>query len=122
MSKLIEMKTANLIGPALDWAVTEAAGGVRKPFRVIKFPRGTPQWIMGEFRPSTDWSLGGPLIQRYGVDIEHLGDGRVLARIVENGAVELGPDELIAACRAIVAMQLGDTVQVPAELAEGGDA
>ncbi len=127
---MIELKTSELIGAALNFAVARVVD--YKP-ALIQDPCGPDEWIiMGrddmyltrdpeEFHvwsPSTEWSQCGPLLRKFSVDIEHLGDGRVIGRIVEDGAAELGPDELIAACRAIVAARLGDTVSVPAELVE----
>lgn len=120
MSQMIEVKTVELSGPALDWAVAEAIGAVRKPGHVIEFPDECPiPWIMGLFRPSSDWRHGGQLIAEYGKSL-----GMEL-RISENSASFLqsgmrigytASTVLIAACRAIVAAKLGDTVAVPDEL------
>lgn len=120
MSQMIEVKTAELGGAALDWAAAEAIGAVHKPGHVIEFPDECPfSWVMGLFVPSSDWRHGGPLIAEYGKSI-----GMEL-RISENSASFLqsgmrvgytASTVLIAACRAIVAARIGDTIAVPAEL------
>jgi hypothetical protein len=68
------MKTTELIGSALDWAVAKAAGmaadiqmfGPAQP--TLKGPR---IWIGRKrpFDPSTSWSDAGPIIEREGISI-----------------------------------------------------
>jgi hypothetical protein len=130
MSQMIEVKTAELIGPALDLAVGKALGAEVKGHafsdapgsyvfpNCTVFPDGSAH---SRWRPSTDWIQGGPLIDRYLIDfcVEH---ASVICSVLcdENGMhigeYSYGETHLIAACRAIVAAKLGDTVQVPAEL------
>lgn len=102
--KTITINTAELSGAALDWAVAVA---------VCKRPVDR-----AGYSPSTDWSQGGPLIERHDVWLSSEAiPGPWLASI--NGCgLETGPTPLIAACRAIVYRVLGDTVAVPAEMAE----
>lgn len=77
MSKMIEVKVADLIGPALDWAVGSALGWVCYPEDSIECGN---TWHMGgdrapfgpvirttDWRPSTDWAQAGTLIKKYGV-------------------------------------------------------
>lgn len=122
---MIEVKTADLIGPALDWAVAKATGahelkiGADKGISCIyQLPDGGC-WTQ-YYRPSTGWDQGGPLIEKYKVDLYF--DGR--AWWTQAGTVDTGPlacrheAVLIAACRAVVAAHLGYTVQIPDELAE----
>ena len=128
--KMVEMKTAELIGPSLNWAAAEALGGERKPYRFASnedapmdmawvFPYG---YACTRWAPSTEWSQGGPLIDKHKIDLHF--DGR--AWWAQAGTVAAGPlacrheSVLIAACRAIVAAKLGDVVSVPAELVNGG--
>lgn len=71
------------------------------------------------YRPSTDWSQGGPLIEQFKI-------GFLEPRKTENywtawvggrgGHMLDGLTPLIAACRAIVAAKLGDEVDIPEEL------
>lgn len=138
MRTLVEVKAADLIGPALDWAVAKALGysdGV-DAFR-------EPAWIDGErfveskhkFRPSTNWRQCGPLIGQCLTGLARMG-GEWCAFALEGKAAQVfaigegyfdvdaacadgaGDTELIAICRAVVAAKLGDVVQVPAELLE----
>ena len=104
---MIEMKTTDLIGPALDWAVAKADGQLDR-FGVCA-PAG--------FKPSTDWSQGGAIIdrlmqRRFGISSER--HGQIVAQ--SPGFEGWGATALIAAMRCLVASKLGDTVHVPKEL------
>jgi hypothetical protein len=118
---LVEIKTSELIGPALDWAVAEAEG--------LNLPpcpgRGSKQCLINVspadwtvFEPSTDWSQGGPLIEKYSVGVyrDYSPAETITANVNGSGCVEIGDTHLVAVCRAIVAAKLGDTVQVPVAL------
>lgn len=142
MSKMVEVKTADLIRRALDWAVAKAE---RLPLCEeacygVHILIGTGRGDLECYSHSTDWAQGGPLIERYGVLLSppqspvHLNFGPYDSR---NGYCESGvwsatifrqerkhrrasfshPTEpLVAAMRAIVQFELGDVVSVPAEL------
>jgi hypothetical protein len=111
-----DMKTSELTGPALDWAVAKAAGQTYHG----------PAWT----KPSTDWKQGGPIIEREKITLEHLygagdagADVWVATLTCEDkkfGGVECfeeqGPTPLIAAMRCYVASKLGDEVEIPEEL------
>ena len=129
----MKIKTSELEGAALDWAVANAVGVTRPEIgddgSLQKRPRifctagggmGTMPYKM-EYRPSTDWSVGGPLIEQNkisiccyesvieaGFDIK----GGLQQEVFLDYSHE-GPTPLIAACRAIVAAKLGDEVEVP---------
>ena len=109
------MKTSELTGAALDWAVSHCVEWSRKfpimPLRVLPY--------------STDWALGGPIIEREGISICNLEanawgvEGWTASRgelwsPSEDGWVS--PTPLIAAMRCYVASKLGDEVQLPEEL------
>lgn len=117
--KTIKINTAELSGVALDWAVAEAVGLVAytQPDGPVYRPDNGEEWT-----PSTDWSQGGPLIEKYQIEIKWYGvDGLAMwwnAWHQDIVQFQLGDTILIAACRAIVAAKLGDTVDVPAELVE----
>lgn len=103
---MIEVKTAELIGPALDFSAAKAEG---LNCKVIKL--------------STDWSQAGQLIDKYGISLvppcgaHNDWDAYIYDSIGNTvGSAERCETALIAICRAVVAAQLGDTVQVPAEL------
>ncbi|EPK5820827.1 phage protein NinX family protein [Pseudomonas aeruginosa] len=130
MSETVEVKTCDLEGQALDWAVgciedeqieRKQIGWLLMNLKVwIPLP-DTPYFdIVTHWSPSTDWSQGGPLIEKYKLDI-----GAPMENIpgLWNANTEWGhpmgtpgPTALIAACRAIVREWLGEIVSVPAEL------
>lgn len=98
------MIACNLIGSELNKAVADALGAVFKPGHRIEFPGGVPfGWMIGVFSPSTEWEHGGPLIEVYQMQIEFFG-GEWIAKIDRYYAEQRGPSPLIAACRAIVAV------------------
>ena len=126
----MKIKTADLIGPALDWAVAKCEaveveyindGITRCILRVSPFT--------GMYRPSVDWAIGGPLIQRENLGLEKCRlDGPyqwaacdwhpVVVQghtCLERSKYAYGPTQLIAAMRC-VASRLGDEVDVPDEL------
>lgn len=112
------IKTSELIGAALDWAVAKCEGH-------------TGLWIEDDlhgnliirpYTPSTDWAQAGPLIERGGITVSKE-DGCWSAyfrdNLFENDGSEhwqTGPTPLIAAMRCYVASKLGDEVNVPEEL------
>jgi hypothetical protein len=129
----MKLKTTELQGPALDWAVARCLGGSVR----LHTYRGEPadqvlviDWMhdwqeLSEFSPSTDWAQGGPIIEREGVGIELWGEKNWFAtRVKDLGpAVKditiyetFGPTPLIAAMRCYVASQLGEEVEVPDEI------
>lgn len=99
------MKTSELTGVALDWAVAKAIGEY-KPVAVPKY--------------SSDWAQGGPIIERekidlsWDVELAHK-DGRWRAEL-DVMYESKGQTPLIAAMRCYVASKLGDEVEVPDEL------
>ena len=129
MSQFVEVKTSELVGPALDWAVAMAEfweadrpqdGQIRKgdvymlvgPFRLIGL--GVDKF----YSPSTNWAQGGPLIDECDVWLSDDEEACVASCPPHAGRFVVdGGTNLIAACRAIVAAKLGDVVQVPVELA-----
>ena len=141
---MVEVKTAELIWPALDWAVAEAEGIQRFVMgngwpgnsvvadaadkdRVIicnligQLVVARGGWSNG-WSPSTDWSQGGPLIEREGtfriIGPKYKGTTDYVARLPDglDWYEVTGPTPLIAAMRCLVASKLGNTVQVPKEL------
>ena len=118
------MKTSELQGAALDWAVAKCEG-----WEVEYLNDGITQCLIqkpsGRFAPSTDWAQGGPIIDREGISICNLeanssGVEGWTAAIGElwspqdDGWVSATP--LIAAMRCYVASKLGDEVEVPTNL------
>jgi hypothetical protein len=99
------MKTSELSGAALDWAVTKCEGYDHKVT--------SGEWGMWGW--ATDWAQGGPIIEREGIAIfiEHPKDWGA----TDGNYRKAGDTPLIAAMRCYVASQLGDTIDIPEELA-----
>ena len=132
------MKTSELTGAALDWAVAKCEGllepmhGEPKP-RVVLYSdpwqrymrlNPPPQVYYSDcYTPSTDWAQGGPIIERekvcvawlskqdLGMEPEHY-----CAAHIDGIYCHYGQTPLIAAMRCYVASKLGDAVDVPEEL------
>lgn len=124
MTEFIEMKTQDLSCEALNYSVAQIEGVeyIRHYISVGAYHDGKTwsQKTLSNYKPSTDWSHGGPLIEKYKLDI---GAPMENQNGPWNAATEWahphgykGDTPLIAACRAIVASKLGDTVSVPKEL------
>jgi hypothetical protein len=122
----MQVKTSELKGGALDWAVAKAEG--HEIYSLI----GGAVWywikcsLTGEletadlFRPSADWAQGGSIIEReritlrvdtrFGAWVAFLDSGRlVVGRMT-------GPTALTSAMRCYVASKLGNTIEIPDEL------
>jgi hypothetical protein len=114
------MKTSELSGAALDWAVTKCEGYDHKVT--------SSEWGMWGW--ATDWAQGGPLIEREGIDVHRVNAEMWSAKLWANNSGMAknpaqwfkhniqtdGPTPLIAAMRCYVASQLGDTIDIPNEL------
>ena len=127
------MKTNELIGPALDWAVAKCEGytGLHKiagrmphePQLGIWPPRKEYGVMdLWELSYSTDWSQGGPIIERERIGVNPASlpcsDWVADTQIVRERTHQHGPTPLIAAMRCYVASKLGAEVDVP-ELLKG---
>ena len=102
------MKTNELIGPALDWAVAKAT---LPPDRTPE-PSFVDLCVRRNFCPSEAWEQGGPIIEREGIEFRASG---TQASIVD-GRTYYGPTHLIAAMRCYVASKMGNNIDIPKEL------
>jgi hypothetical protein len=115
------MKTNELSGAALNWAVAKCEPD---DTLAIYFDEDTGEPLCHddwegnqEYKPSTDWAQGGPIIERANIAITgtnfpwwecddgwyaHIGD-----------CYSYGTTPLIAAMRCYVASKLGDEVKLP---------
>jgi len=99
------IKTMDLTGAALDWAVAKCEGSAYHG----------PAWT----KYSTDWSQGGPIIERERIAVKANGYGWWFARVggdFGQGEWVRGDTPLIAAMRCYVASKLGNEIDVPDEL------
>jgi len=115
------MKTSELTGAALRWAVAKCEGPDsvaacyydedNTPLYLDEAPQ--PTW-----EPSTDWLQGGPIIEREKISVWARGNEWAAESFVPNqqGIEYVGPTPLIAAMRCYVASKLGDEVEIPEEL------
>jgi hypothetical protein len=112
----MNIKTSELTGAALDWAVAK-----------IEFPDPDYEdadrfvYVHGDdefhFTPSTNWSQGGPIIEREKIalapDIHHT---KWSATLRGEAYIYWAQTPLIAAMRCYVASKPGDTIDIPEEL------
>jgi len=115
------MKTSELTGAALDWAVAKAEGAAWAVWRFNE------QHAEGELNYSTDWAQCGPIIERECIEWQWLPSSseahRYGARRPSLGGLNRtfcmdGPTILVAAMRCYVASKMGDEVEIPEELTE----
>jgi len=130
------MKTSELQGAALDWAVAKCEGkdnDCEIHAGNVMYGRATSGFI--QYRPSTDWAQGGPIIEREGVEVTK-GNPLYFPKGNEKGDYyeplwiarkpqdnlppgvrgvyeKWGPTPLIAAMRCLVASKLGDDIELP---------
>jgi len=113
------MKTSELIGPALDWAVAKCEGETYDGYRVeedgLLHAHFCGAWLSHPYDPTTDWSQAGPIIDRKKIMIKENGYGHWFARIGKSKWMR-GPTARIAAMRCHIASELGDEVEIPEEL------
>jgi hypothetical protein len=113
------MKTSELSGPALDWAVAKLEGDL--------VPTGG---VMIQTWPyyATNWAHGGPVIEREKISVA-LDEGETEWEAVTEAALgsmfgtglrgehwQQGPTPLIAAMRCFVESKLGNEIDIPEEL------
>ena len=131
----MKIKTNELSGIALDWAVAKCEGyecefgdEVSGPWLVPQEEYLHDEKPLASFRPSTNWAHGGPIIEREGLCVgrKHQCDTAYCpindptvdcwARTPNGGHLSYGPTPLIAAMRCFVASRLSEEVEVPDEL------
>lgn len=117
------MKTYELTGAALDWAVAKCIWpddiGNTVPFHHDG----------SDYAPSRKWAHGGPIIERERIGIRESNNEWHAERWADNSGMaknpnqryqcnhfSSGPTPLVAAMRVFVASKLGLEVQIPEEL------
>ena len=137
------MKTSELTGAALDWAVAKCEGllepremyGKMVPPVVLDmeyWSNGEPivrlnpcpdVYYRAEYDPSTNWEHGGTIIEREGMGVwmyqwNEQGEPEAgwYAEDKDGDHVQKGTTPLIAAMRCYVASKLGDEVELPPNL------
>ncbi|WP_340615823.1 phage protein NinX family protein [Xenorhabdus entomophaga] len=147
----MKIKTSELTGRALDWAVARAVGmdiymvnhyddeyawigngrvrqaAFEKPIITVGLCNDVHIEFEAEskpYSPSTDWARCGPLIEKHHVELNFNSVSEEWSAYIFNfeeleSVIEDGDTPQIAICRAVVAAQLGDEVEIPDELMEG---
>jgi hypothetical protein len=119
------MKTSELTGDTLVWAVATCEGYTdlhkiegrwpHEPHLAMMPPRreygAMELWEIGS---DCDWRFFGPIIEREGITLTHQQTQWVAQ--TDDDVFAYGPTPLIAAMRCYVASKLGDEVDVPEEL------
>ncbi|MBD1229113.1 phage protein NinX family protein [Xenorhabdus griffiniae] len=142
----MKIKTSELSGRALDWAVARAVGmdiymvnhyddeyawigngrvreaAFKKPVITVGMCNNVHVEFEGEskkYSPSTNWGQCGQLIDEYGIQFIWVSDATIEASsyLMDKLVIsEFGSNHLEAACRLIVLGKLGDEVEIPDEL------
>ena len=123
------MKTSDLIGPALDWAVAKCEGfDYLNHQNLTRITTSANSW-----QPSTDWAQGGPINDRemskengrlcvknetYATETLPRFSAEYTGHNWEQYRKMYGPTPLVAAMRCLVASKLGDEVEIPEELSK----
>lgn len=139
MSK-VKVKVSELKGAALDWVVAQCEidqgtlslskddnvpmlqfGDKPACYKTYRPPIFQPGAYIacGSYWPSTDWGVGGPIIEREKISVcagmqSWFATDELYAR--ENSFGERGPTPLIAAMRCYVTSKVGDEIEIPEEL------
>ncbi len=118
------MKTSELTGAALNWAVAVCEGFTDyDPDTETMMPprKGYGRVNFDEYSFSTDWAQGGPIIERECISVEKEGKFPWAAWSKapfrdDAEAFGYGESLLIAAMRCYVASKLGGEIEIPAEV------
>jgi hypothetical protein len=125
----MKTETNKLAGAALDWAVAKCEGheidslmGGAVWYWLKCSLTGAPE-VVEVFRPSSDWSFGGPILEREKISVKYFPDGghpnggEWWAYWDADPQIEsYGETPLIAALRCYVQSRQGDAIDVPPNL------
>lgn len=117
----MKVNASQVTGPALSYLVAKCLGHEDRHFcpHDKHFRDEDDYW----FSPVDDWRQGGPIIEREGISVWVFDDVTWKAENPFTSGVDQvfeGPTPLIAAMRCFVASRLGDEVDIPESLVEGG--
>jgi len=112
---MLKVKTSELTGAALDWAVAKCEGDVWAA------PDGELLGSAVGLNYSTNWTQGGPIIERERLcpcPSSTVVGSAWSATDLTGHITHFGPTPLEAAMRCYVASKFGDTVEIPKELTQ----
>lgn len=111
------MKTSELTGAALDWAVAKCEGvRIGQPEHISYALEFRMMHDSGDLAYSTDWAQGGPIIERNLITIFRRDEEWYAYSSLSSTMDFHGATPLIAAMRCYVASVLGDEIVLPKEL------
>lgn len=120
----IKMKTAELEGAALDWAVAKCLGLFKGPSSKRLDPKAflSARWA-GNYRYSTNWDQGGAVIllmmsycQERDGDNCYCSTPSVAKGWHDHPVRAHGPTPLIAGMRCFVVSRVGSEIEIPEEI------
>ena len=134
----MKVKTAELTGPALDWVVAQVVlADLQRTYGEPVFDPKTKRIYQTQglrqigvnYSPSTNWTQGGPIIERERIKVApNLGGSwhgqirhekehpAVPYKVLTGWTNKHGPTPLIAAMRCFCASKLGEEVELPEKL------
>ena len=121
---MMKIKTSELIGSQLDWAVAKCEV-IHSNTSYVNTPEGklfinsplSPPDRLAAYRPSTDWFQGGPIIESQRIGGYYCEGNLEWSQTTTCGRFcQEGPSKLIAGMRCYVASKLGDEIDIPDEL------
>lgn len=131
----MKVKTSDLTGPALDWAVAKCEElavtiDTHHTTGICIFDTELLNMEVdsgAQYQPSTNWAQGGPIIEREQIDISFISSDTDSPGFWAANSLRpkshrdfwpygYGLTPLISAMRCYVASKLGESVEIPAEL------
>lgn len=115
------VKTAELIGAALDYAVGMAEG-LELQVMAAEYGTGprvfavTGGWHLDRYQPTQDWALAGPLLDKHRLFIAPQTTGRWLGNGPVGRSLVIESDLKTVICRAVVELGIGPEVGIPEAL------
>lgn len=125
----MKIKTAELTGAALRWAVAKATGTLAFDKQITGDTKLDGWWLWGPdnywiqletFFPDEKWAHGGPIIEREKIELEYIGYDNLpywgalkFSPSKYERRAAIGPTPLIAAMRCYVASKLDGEVEIP---------
>lgn len=119
------VRTEELEGAALDWAVAKAVGHNVEVALGGSYGRPNTRWFVvftlhveATYSPSRLWGQGGPLMDEFRIDLSTFPDGNFWATQSGLGVLKAaeGSTRLEAICRLVARLKFPDGVEVPDEL------
>ena len=123
----MKVKTSELTGISLDYAVALASGAEAFQSDDIRwfFTLHGDTYVLSNgwggmsYQPSDNWVIGGPIIEQEGITVCHGSPVHGLEWLAcdrSSTHIQHGPSYLIAAMRCFCTIKLGEEVELPEKL------